>query len=110
MRWLLMTQDRVGKEEFVLTQEFLAEMLAVRRQTVTVFTGTRQTAGFITYRRGNMRILNREAPSLPRLARLIRYQRSGMAFNHRLTGSSTSRSRGVVGRIVNPSCTPLARS
>jgi len=59
-RWLLMTQDRVGKEEFVLTQEFLAEMLAVRRQTVTVFAGTLQTAGFITYRRGTMRIINRE--------------------------------------------------
>jgi CRP-like cAMP-binding protein len=59
-RWLLLTQDRVGKEEFVLTQEFLAEMLAVRRQTVTVFAGTLQAAGFITYRRGTMRIINRE--------------------------------------------------
>lgn len=60
-RWLLMTQDRVGQAEFVLTQEFLAEMLAVRRQTVTVFAGTLQTAGFISYRRGIMRIINREA-------------------------------------------------
>jgi CRP-like cAMP-binding protein len=59
-RWLLMTHDRVGKDEFVLTQEFLAEMIAVRRQTVTVFAGTLQTAGFITYRRGTMRIINRE--------------------------------------------------
>jgi CRP-like cAMP-binding protein len=59
-RWLLMTQDRVGEQEFVLTQEFLAEMLAVRRQTVTVIAGTLQTAGLIRYRRGNMRILNRE--------------------------------------------------
>jgi CRP-like cAMP-binding protein len=59
-RWLLMTHDRVGKDEFVLTQEFLAEMLGVRRQTVTVFAGTLQTAGFITYRRGVMRIVNRE--------------------------------------------------
>ena len=58
--WLLMTQDRVGQEQFVLTQEFLAEMLAVRRQTVTVFAGTLQTAGFITYRRGVMRVINRE--------------------------------------------------
>jgi CRP-like cAMP-binding protein len=59
-RWLLMTHDRVGKDEFVLTQEFLAEMLGVRRQTVTVFAGTLQTAGFISYRRGTMRIINRE--------------------------------------------------
>jgi CRP-like cAMP-binding protein len=59
-RWLLMTQDRVGEAEFVLTQEFLAEMLAARRQTVTVIAGTLQTAGLITYRRGAMRITNRE--------------------------------------------------
>jgi CRP-like cAMP-binding protein len=59
-RWLLMTEDRVGKPEFMLTQEFLAEMLAVRRQTVTVIAGTLQTAGFISYRRGIMRIINRE--------------------------------------------------
>ena len=60
-RWLLMTHDRVGKDEFVLTQEFLAEMIGVRRQSVSVFAGTLQTAGLITYRRGNMRIINREA-------------------------------------------------
>jgi CRP-like cAMP-binding protein len=59
-RWLLMTHDRVGKDEFVLTQEFLAEMLAVRRQTVSVFAATLQTAGLITYRRGVMRVVNRE--------------------------------------------------
>jgi CRP-like cAMP-binding protein len=59
-RWLLMTLDRVGKDEFVLTQEFLAEMLAVRRQTVTVFAGTLQTAGFINYRRGTMRVISRQ--------------------------------------------------
>jgi CRP-like cAMP-binding protein len=59
-RWLLLTQDRVEKEEFVLTQEFLAEMLGVRRQTVTVIAGTLQTAGLIRYRRGAMRIISRE--------------------------------------------------
>ena len=46
-RWLLMCRDRVEKEEFVLTHEFLAEMLGVRRQTVTVIAGTLQTAGLI---------------------------------------------------------------
>jgi CRP-like cAMP-binding protein len=59
-RWLLMTHDRVGKDEFELTQEFLAEMLGVRRQTVTVLAGTVQTAGLINYRRGTMRVVNRE--------------------------------------------------
>jgi len=59
-RWLLTTQDRVGKAEFLLTQEFLAEMLGVRRQTVQVVAGTLQTAGLITYRRGLVRVLDRE--------------------------------------------------
>jgi CRP-like cAMP-binding protein len=59
-RWLLMTQDRVGKSEFGLTQEFLAEMLGVRRQSVTVVAGTLQTAGLIRYQRGIMRIVDRD--------------------------------------------------
>jgi len=60
-RWLLMTHDRVRKDEFGLTQEFLAEMLGVRRQSVTVVAGILQTAGLISYRRGIMKIDNREA-------------------------------------------------
>jgi len=59
-RWLLMCRDRVEKEEFVLTHEFLAEMLGVRRQTVTVIAGRMQTASLITYHRGVIRILNRK--------------------------------------------------
>jgi CRP-like cAMP-binding protein len=59
-RWLLMCRDRVEKEEFLLTHEFLAEMLGVRRQTVTVIAGTLQTASVITYHRGVIRILNRK--------------------------------------------------
>ena len=57
-RWLLMCRDRVEKEEFTLTHEFLAEMLGVRRQTVTVIAGTLQTANIITYHRGVIRILD----------------------------------------------------
>ena len=58
-RWLLMCRDRVGSDEFPLTQEFLATMLGVRRATVTVAAGTLQTAGLITYRHGRVRILDR---------------------------------------------------
>jgi CRP-like cAMP-binding protein len=57
-RWLLMCRDRAEKGEFVLTHEFLAEMLGVRRQTVTVIAGTMQTAGILSYHRGVIRILN----------------------------------------------------
>jgi CRP-like cAMP-binding protein len=59
-RWLLMCHDRVGKDEFTLTHEFLAEMLGVRRQTVTAIAGMLQTAGIINYRRGVLRVLNRK--------------------------------------------------
>jgi CRP-like cAMP-binding protein len=59
-RWLLMCHDRVDKDEFVLTHEFLGEMLGVRRQTVTAIAGMLQTAGIITYRRGLLRVLNRQ--------------------------------------------------
>ena len=57
-RWLLMCRDRVETEEFTLTHEFLAEMLGVRRQTVTVIAGKLQAAGLITYHRGVVRILH----------------------------------------------------
>jgi len=59
-RWLLMAHDRVGKDEFPLTQEFVAMMLGVARPTVTIVAGTLQKAGLITYRRGTVTILERE--------------------------------------------------
>jgi len=60
-RWLLMTHDRVGGDELKLTHEFLAIMLGVRRQTVTVVAGTLQRAGFIKYTHGHVTILDRKA-------------------------------------------------
>jgi CRP-like cAMP-binding protein len=59
-RWLLMTHDRVGRDEFELSHEFLAVMLGVRRQTVTVIAGTLQKAGLISYKHGHVRILDRK--------------------------------------------------
>lgn len=58
-RWLLMTQDRVGKDQFPLTQEFLSQMLGVRRASVTVVSGILQKAGLIQYTRGKITILDR---------------------------------------------------
>ncbi|MEO6121275.1 MAG: Crp/Fnr family transcriptional regulator [Acidimicrobiales bacterium] len=59
-RWLLLTHDRVESDEFPLTQEFLSEMLGVRRASVTVVAGILQRAGFIRFRRGRMTVLDRE--------------------------------------------------
>lgn len=58
-RWLLMTQDRVQSDSFFLTQEFLAQMLGVRRGTVNLAAGILQKAGLITYNRGIVTVLDR---------------------------------------------------
>ena len=59
-RWLLMVADRIESSEIPTTQEFLASMLGTRRSTVTLTAGTLQRAGLIDYRRGQIRILDRE--------------------------------------------------
>jgi CRP-like cAMP-binding protein len=58
-RWMLLTADRVGVDEFPLTQEFLAQMLGVRRPSVTVVEGTLQQAGLIRSSRGRVEITDR---------------------------------------------------
>jgi CRP-like cAMP-binding protein len=60
-RWLLMAHDRVGRDEFTLTQEFVAMMLGAARPTVTIVAGTLQKAGLITYRHGRVTIIDRNA-------------------------------------------------
>ena len=58
-RWILHTHDRVGKDEFYLTQEFLSQMLGVRRASVSEVASAFQGEGLISYRRGNLRIADR---------------------------------------------------
>jgi CRP-like cAMP-binding protein len=60
-RWLLQCADRTGSRELFLTQEFLAEMLGVRRTTVTLFAQELRKRGTIRYSRGRITILNRAA-------------------------------------------------
>jgi CRP-like cAMP-binding protein len=59
-RWLLMAHDRVGRDEFPLTQEFAAMMLGTSRPTVTVVAGTLQKAGLIKYHRGRVTVVDRK--------------------------------------------------
>jgi CRP-like cAMP-binding protein len=59
-RWLLEAHDRAGSDEFLLTQEFLSDMLGVRRPSVTVAARTLQAAGVIQYRRGRITVIDRE--------------------------------------------------
>jgi CRP-like cAMP-binding protein len=58
-RWLLLTHDRVHAPSFPLTQEFLAQMLGVRRPTVSIAAGMLAKAGLISYVRGQMTLLDR---------------------------------------------------
>jgi CRP-like cAMP-binding protein len=58
-RWLLMTSDRLGTDEFRLTQNFMSNMLGVRREGVNRSAGALQAAKLIRYSRGMISILNR---------------------------------------------------
>ena len=58
-RWVLQTWDRSDNDTITLTQEFLSEMLGVRRTSVTDIAAKLQAEGFIRYRRGQIDVLNR---------------------------------------------------
>lgn len=58
-RWLLMTHDRMGDDQFLLTQEFLSNMLGVRREGVNKAAGDLQKRGLISYQRGRLQVLDR---------------------------------------------------
>jgi CRP-like cAMP-binding protein len=57
-RWLLRARDLSGSDHLPFTQEFLAEMLGVRRTSVTTVAHTLQEAGMIKYTRGRIRIVD----------------------------------------------------
>ena len=58
-RWILMTHDRVPGDEFMLTQEFLAQMLGVGRPAVNAAARALQDRGRITYSRGRLTVIDR---------------------------------------------------
>lgn len=59
-RWLLITADAVGRTNFNLTQEFLSQMLAVRRPGVTVAIGGLERQGLVEHRYGKVSIVDVE--------------------------------------------------
>jgi CRP-like cAMP-binding protein len=59
-RWLLMYQDRLERDEFELTHEFMAHMLGVRRASVSEIASKLQALGFIQYQRRRIKIIDRK--------------------------------------------------
>ncbi len=58
-RWLLLSLDRLSSNELIMTQELIANMLGVRRESVTEAAGNLQRAGLIRYQRGHITVLDR---------------------------------------------------
>lgn len=58
-RWLLLTLDRMPTNELTITQELIANTLGVRREGITEAAGKLQQAGYISYRRGHITVLDR---------------------------------------------------
>jgi CRP-like cAMP-binding protein len=60
-RWLLQCADRIGSDQLLLTQDFLAGMLGLRRTTVTLLAQELQERGIVRYGRGRITIIDRRA-------------------------------------------------
>jgi CRP-like cAMP-binding protein len=59
VRRLLMTSDRMETNEFKMTHDFLSNMIGVRREAISIAAGSLRKKDFITYVRGNIRIIDR---------------------------------------------------
>jgi|SRR5581483_3416574 len=59
-KWMLLAHDRAHADTFSLSHDFIAQMLGVRRPTITVVAGRLQKAKMIRYHRGRVTILNRK--------------------------------------------------
>ena len=57
-RWLLLMRDGAGSDTFLLTQQFLSEMMCVRRASVNLAVGLFRRAGYIRYIRGKVTIVD----------------------------------------------------
>ena len=94
-RWLLLTLDRLPSNELIMTQELVASMLGVRREGITEAAGQLQRAGFLSYRRGHIAVLDRSGletracecysvvkKEVSRLLSDVRYRQNFLAVVH----------------------------
>lgn len=59
-RWLLLTLDRCKSEDLIITQELVASILGVRRESITEAAGALEDNGYISSRRGHIAVVNRK--------------------------------------------------
>jgi len=86
-RWLLLCADRAHTDTFKISHEFLADMLGVRRPTVSTTAGILKRKGLIDYTRGEIRILD-----VPAHEGLLRVLSDHQRLPRQLTQGSTSQS------------------
>lgn len=96
-RWLLMTGDRVGVDEFMLTQDLISNMHGVRREGVSKSAGLLQKHALINYSRGRIKILDR--PGLEAVScecySIIKDESDSYLPPARATGANANASRSV---------------
>ena len=104
-KWFLRMNDLVGPD-FPLTQEFLAQMIGVRRSSVTEVASELQKAGMISYSRGHIHIVDLEQlrASACECHEDVRshyrriFQSTEDACLHRFSGTAGYRLRGEINR------------
>jgi hypothetical protein len=91
---LLLSHDRVHSDEIQMTQEFIANMLGGRRESVTVAAGRLQDAGLIRYSRGRITIVNRPGleANVCECYRLVKEETDRLFRSDRQTVTSIKRS------------------
>lgn len=96
-RWLLLSLDRLSSDSLTMTQDLIANMLGVRREGVTEAAGKLQRAGYISYARGHITVLNR--PGLEkRVCECYRVVK--VEFDRLLSSIPPGDPEGVLGRSV----------
>jgi hypothetical protein len=107
-RWLLMCQDRAQMDTFRLTHEFLAYMLGVRRVSITTAAGALQRRSLISYRRGELSVLDRggwRPQHVIATPMRKRFTRDGCEISLRLfQRSEPSQGRGLQSGASGPQC------
>jgi hypothetical protein len=96
-RWLLLTLDRMPTNELVMTQELVASMLGVRREGITEAAGPLQQAGYISYRRGHITVLDRDGLE-ERVCECYGEVSAGRGWRHELTARDCKAPADEAGR------------